>query len=931
MSGLDGTNVGERSHAASASGAWEADVILNDGGIATLRPITAFDRAELRNFYARVSDRSKYLRFFGTHPDLTEEDLRAWLGADGRDRVTLVVTDRARIVGVATYRLVEQLLPERVADVAFLVQDSHHGRGVGNILLEHLAEVGREQGIDRFVAEMLPKNRNMVQTFVRAGYSAKPELADGLIAVDFAIATSPVSREVMERREQRAEANSLRRLLHPRSIAVLGTADDVSGVVSTLKGAGFTGDIHEVATQATDGNPAEALESAAPEKTADLVLISQSPDLFDDLDEVMAAAARRDAYGVAVLASNVSPGVSSESAQRVVDVARDYGLRALGPAALGLVNTEASVSLNATPAPLPRQGGVGVFAQSAGVATVMLSQVLQHGTGVSNFLGSGLFSDVTGNDVMQFWSTDERTRVCLLSLDAVGNPRKFFRVLRRLALVKHVIVFMPSRALVNARHYGDVELAQIGAAGVDEVIRGTGAMVVSRRETMFNVAQILARQPVPRGSRVAVVSNSSGLLHQMEQSAVRFGLTPVAVPVPASPVEDPVLALDQALSALLGSGGDSAPPCAQSRIDAVVVTIAEAGEPLLADARTVLDHHAAAGSSVPLIASLVGFGGLGVSCGFGEDGTCGEEELGQLPVIDNYADALEAISLIAETQRRRELAKPTPVDEFPAIQEDAKQSVQHLVEEALAQSVLGASNGHKSSGGRWVSDAEATAILGCYGIDVEPWQAVESVEGAIEAAGQLGWDVVLKSTNRVFKGRPELPSVIRHIASPEEMRLAWKKLMAMAREVGLDPNSDLAAVQPVVQATVPSGTTLTVSSVEDAALGPMTSVGVAGLASEVLGDVSYCAPPLRRSDARRMLLGLKSAGLLTGGRGLPPVNLIEVEEIIMRLSVLTDDHPSIVEVELYPVVAAEKSTSVVGARVKVAPLGTNRDPSARAL
>nr|WP_120491662.1 GNAT family N-acetyltransferase [Corynebacterium lactis] len=918
---------------------WEADVVLNDGGIATLRPVTAFDRTELRNFYARVSERSKYLRFFGTHPELTDEDLRDWLGADGRDRVTLVVVERSRIVGVATYRLVEQFLPERIADVAFLVQDSHHGRGVGNILLEHLAEVGRERGIARFTAEMLPKNRQMVQTFLRAGYSVAPELADGFIAVDFSIAASPVSREVMERRELRAEANSLRRLLNPRSIVVVDFGDAAGGtdqVVRSLWDSGYGGDLHVVhvdshgnAGDGHDGGDGHRMAAAldhlgrsgsegGSDPSVDLVIIPQTPNLFEGLDEVMGAAARRGAYGVIVLASNESPAMSSESAKRLVEVARDWGLRALGPAALGVINTggvgpdgqdvqDGTVRLNVTPAPMPRSGPVGVFAQSAGVASVMAAQVLRHGTGISSFVGAGLFADVTGNDVMQYWSDDERTHVCLLSLDTVGNPRKFFRVLRRLALVKHVIVFLPSRALQQARHYDNAELVQIGADGIDEVIRGTGAMVVSRRETMFNVAQILERQPVPPGNRVAVISNSSGLLRQMEQSARRFGLVPTAIGL--QPDSDgTVAAIDRAVADVLGDEG--VPARGRARVDAVVVAVVEAGEPLLADAADVLTRHATAGAGVPVVASLVGFGDVPSA-----------QHAGDLPIIDNYADALEALGLIVQTQRRRELARPSPSDELPAIGEDARKRAFAAVDEILGS----------APEGRWATDAEATDILAAYGITVEPWRPVCDEEEAIAAAEELGWDVVLKSTNRVFKGRPELPSVIRHISSPQEMRLAWKKLMAMAREVGLDPDGDIGAVQPVVQATVPSGTTLTLSAVEDATLGPVTSAGIAGLASEVLGDVSYATSPLRRSDAHRMLTGLRSAALLTGGLGLPAADLAGVEEVLMRLSALADDIPAIVEVELYPVVVAEHSSAVVGARLRVAPLSATRDPSARSL
>lgn len=793
---------------------WEADVILNDGGIATLRPVTDADRDALHAFYARVSDRSKYLRFFGTHPELTDEDLQHWLDTDGRDNVTLVVVERNDIVGVATFKLLPHLAPARVADVAFLVQDSHQGRGVGNIMLEHLTEIGRECDIDRFVAEMLPNNRQMVQTFVRAGYSAKPELADGFISVDFTIAASRTSREVMERREQRAEANSLRRLIRPHSVAVVGPIDGVRPIVPSLATSDFAGDIR-IVTAKDDGQAiAEVIDQIGAD--IDVVIIPQTANLSESLDAVLAASARRQAFGVVVLANNLSPTISRDHARQLVETARDHGLRALGPAALGLINTDPEVRLNAAPAPMPRQGSVGLFTQSAGVAMVMLTNAMQHGLGLSSFIAAGGFADVTGNDVIQYWSTDEQTDICLLSLDTIGNPRKFFRVLRRLALVKHVIVFLPSRALASARYTdaAGAELVSAAPQALDAVIEGTGAMVVSRRETMFNVARMLARQPVPQGPRVAVLSNSTGLAAQMEQSALRFGLSPTPMLITGSPVEGITEAVRSARAA---------------DVDAVLVTVVEAGEPMLAEAVTVLTELAADGD-IPLAASLVGFAAP-------DPVDSAPEQQGQLALFANYADALEAFAKIVATERTRAAIRTQP-DDDPA--PSGATEALAVVERILAT----------DPAGRWATDAETNAILGAYGIEVSPSAEV-------------------------------------------------------------------------------SGTSLTIGSTEDPTMGPMVSVGISGVPSQVLGDVSYAVPPLRRNDVRRMLEQLRSATILQGYRAMSAARMDTIEDVLLRLACLADDIPSVVEVELHPVIASAQATHIFGARLRVAPLNPHRDPRAR--
>ncbi len=859
---------------------WEADVILNDGDIATLRPITPGDRDAIRAFYDRVSDQSKYLRFFGTHPTLTDDDLDRWLHTDGYDKVTLVMVERGSIVAVAGYSIVEQFLPARVGDVSFLVQDSHHGKGVANILLEHLAEIGREGKVERFFAEMLTQNRRMVQVFVRAGYSAKPELEDGFIRVDFHIAPNENSRDVMERRELRAEANSIHRLLTPSSVAVVGTLSS-----QQLGSAGFTGSLHHL-------HSVDELHDLA--EPVDLVVIE-----FQGRGgaNVMEAAAAAGAKGVIVISRSQNPNLSREEARDIVLAARDYGLRALGPAALGLINTDDSVRLNASPAPMPRAGQVGLFTQSAGVATLALSHALQLGCGLSNFIAAGSFADVTGNDVMQFWSQDENTRICLLSLDSIGNPRKFFRVLRRLALDKHVVVFLPSRALKSARHYAVDGLSAASPAALDEIIRYTGAMVVTRRDAMLDIAQLLARQPVPQGRRIAVMSNSSGLTAQMEQAAWRFGLRPRATTV----VDDPAPAITEEARRAL----------ADPNIDAVLCAVVEVGEFILKDAYSSLSQLASTTTDTPLIASFVGFDVPDFRT------APGPEKPGQLPVFDTYADAIEALATIIDNERRRALARPNPADEFATSEGLAE--ARGVVAEVLLDSPTG----------RWTTDEECARILSAYGIDIVPWNPVSTLEEAIAAGHEYGWNVVLKCTSQIVRGRSELPTVVRNIHDEESMKRAWSTITQLTRDLHL--GEDPAILIPVVQRMVTAGASLTLRAIEDPVVGPMVSAGFSGLPSDLLGDVEWRVPPLRRTDALDMLSCLKASPLLTGYRGTKAAKLHRVEEVMMQLAQLKDDIAALVDIELSPVIAGVTQTDVVGARMRIAPLGDVRDPLARSL
>ena len=852
-------------------------MLFSDGGIATIRPAAESDRQALKNFYQRVSDRSKYLRFFGTHPELSDSDLEVWLHNDGRDHVTLAIEEHGRIIAIAAYQIVPELLPKRVGDVSFLVQDDQQGRGVGNLLLEHLADIGRECDVERFTAEMLTQNRQMKRVFIGAGYSVHPELADGTITVDFPIAPSETSRGAMERREQRAEANSLRRAVSPATVAVLQPCDvDTPDFRGTL----------------LRPTSIEELERAG--TRVDAVVSQFDAAAFPRLVEVAAG------LGASVIVlpdGGDQLGLSPDRTAELVALVREHGMRLIGPSSTGVINTDPGVRLNLTPLQVtPRRGRVGILAQTAGVSTLLLSRAVERGSGISTFVSTGLHSDVTANDVIQFWASDDRTRVCLLSIDSIGNPRKFFRVLRRLAQRKHVVVFMPSRALESARHHHQSVLVSARPEALDAVIRHSGALVVTRRDTMYDIAQLLVRQPLPRGRRVAVISNSRGIARHMEQSARRFGLDPIAWEVASG---EPVGTLATAVDAALGS----------SDIDAVVVTaVARDGEVLRAVHRELTARAARCESDDlgPLVASYIGFDRPPLEL-------AGEEEPGQLPVCDTYREAMEALSIVTEAELH---AAPTATSNPEPTPAATLSEVRAVIESVLAD----------TPEGRWATDEECAAILAAYGVHLIPWSRARTLEEALAAAEEYGWDVVLKCVSPMVRPRSELPTVFRHLRTPDALRDAWAQIATMATTLGVD---DPTALDPVIQPTVPPGTSIGIRALEDPAIGPIMGVGIAGLLSELVGDLAWRTPPMSRDDAFAMLRELRGAPLLTGYRGAPASDLEPVADILLAVSRMGDDNPALVETELSPVIAGVESTQVVGARIRIAPLGLQRDPLVR--
>ncbi len=857
---------------------WEADVVLTDGTLAHVRPVRPTDGDALRAFFAQLSETSLFLRFFGNHAPQVEEEVDLLLASDDAERAGLVLTVRDEVIGVVRSVAVPRQDEQRVSEVAFLVRDDMHGRGVASLLLEHLAEVGRELGVDRFVGEMLPENRAMLNVFRNIGYRMTPSRGDGAIVVELAIAETPRARSIMEQRERRAESAAIRSLVAPRSIGIVGPDEVVRQLVGAVTGSGYRGEVH--------GGP------SVDELPTGLDLLVVPGDV--DASEMLRAAGRRSAHGLVMLAPATGPEVSPDDARAVVLEARSVGVRVLGPATLALINSADEVQLNLSHVPAPRAGTVGLFTQSAGVGTIMLAKALSMGLGISTFLSTGSYADVTANDVMHYWSEDDATKVCLLSVDRVGNPRKFFRILRELARRKPVIVFTPSRALRGARWDTTHHLPSAPAIALDQAIGATGAVVVSQRDEMFDLARLLARQPLPQGRRVQILSNSPGLVEQAMAASARWELIPV---------RPQVVEADDVIEALVDAARAAR---ASDDVDAVLVGIVEVVDASrLATLRSRLEDVAALPGTTPLAGVLVGFGATGHS-----DRPDGQ---GSLPAYSSYADALQAIARAADMAARRNVPRRDTATDDPV---RPSAHAREIVEDILASSPQG----------RDATDEEATAILADHGIHIVETTPVATLEEAIAVADAKGWDVVLKATARAARGRPDMPNVSRHIHHEEELRRAWRQLDVLAHSLDA---TGAAEIRPVVQPTVPSGIPITILGIEDRALGPMVGVGVAGAPSALLGDTSWRAAPLTAEDGFEMIGGLRAAPLLEGYRGSPPAHWYSIVDVLVRLARLKDELPEVVEVDFTPALASSSALNIVGARVRVAPALRQRDPLAR--
>ena len=864
---------------------WEADVLLRDGRTAHIRPIRPEDREVFVEFYARVSDQSKYYRFFSPMPRLSDRDIDRFTHVDNVDRVAFVLTLQGLIIAVGRYDVIKP----GEAEVAFLVEDRHQGRGIGQLLLEHLAQAGRERGVERFVAEVLPDNTRMIQTFRDAGYQVASEYDEGVLQLEFSIDPTDTAIGLMSEREHRAESASIEKFFNPRSVAVIGASrrQETIGqaLVRNLVTGDFTGRVYAVnpTSHAVSGLPTYKSVADIPDDV-DVAVVAVPAESVQD---VVLDCAAKGVHGLVVVSAGFAEtGEEGRVRQRkLVGLSRSYGLRLIGPNCLGIINTDGKVSLNASLSPLmPPRGRAGFFCQSGALGTAILEKVYNRGLGLSTFVSAGNRADVSGNDLLQYWEEDDSTEVVLLYLESIGNPRKFSRIARRVSLRKPIIAVRSGRTTQGVPMGHAVRRIAAPPAAVDAMFRQAGVIQVDTLDEMFDVAQLLAHQPLPRGRRVAIVGNSDALGLLAADAAAAVGLvvnksTALGTDAGAEDFED---ALDLAID--------------DPEIDSVIAVYVP---PINVSGEEVANVLAAVGeqSDKPLVSSFLGAEGVPELLRVPDvaGSTAGR---GSVPSYPGVEAAVRALAHVVEYAVWLRAPDGTPADPEKVDEAAAKRLVTRILAEHPDGTEL---------------DLETlTELLAAY--DSELWQtrSVGSREDAIRAGKALGWDVVLKATAEHLRERPDQAHVWRNIDDADEMVDAWDTLGSVISE------PERAGF--VVQKNSRPGVPVAIRSIEDPLFGPVVSFGIAGPLTELLADRSYRIPPLGARDAASMVREIKSSPMLFGYRGSEVVDVAEVERLIQRVAQLQNDLPQVRSLELSLVLAGAEGATVLTAAARVEPV-----------
>jgi len=865
-----------------------ADVLLADGTIASIRPMTQEDRAGLLDLHDHVGDDSLRLRFFAASREAARRYVDHLASRSGDTAATLVATVAGTIVAVAT---AERTAPEE-AEVAFLVADSEHGRGLGSLLLEHLAAACRDMSIRRFVADVLPENAAMIRVFQDAGFAISRRFDTGVVLVEMSTEASANAVAAADLRECVSEARSLSPLLYPRTVAVVGVRRQSSGhghaVLTSILACDYQGDVFVIhpEVRSIEGVPAFPRLVDVPVHVDVALVAVPAARVLATVED----AAEAGVSAVVVISSGLGE-LGSEGAEmqrQLLRVARENNIRLVGPNCLGVMSNDPSVQLNATfSRAVPPPGGLAIASQSGGVGIALLDLARDLGLGVQTFISLGNKADVSSNDLLAAWMDDPSVTAAALYLESFGNAAKFARVARRFAERKPLLAVVGGRSAGGRRGGAShTAAAATPAVGIDALFAQAGVIGCRSAEEMGRSALLLAEQPLPSGRRVAVVSNAGGLGVLAADAADAVGLSvPELSPALRAQLGEHVDGTAGTSNPVdLGAGASAGnlagviePVLASDEVDTLLVVIVPTSvaspEPLLGATARIRAAH----PDKPVV--LVGLGGLGT----------------ELPGVTVYHAVDHAIRAIADVCRYAEWRRTPQVDPQP-----------HDPDRAAGARTVARELVSHDGASRWIDAEEATRLLVPYELTPVGGVAEDPLQ-ASQLADKFGFPVAVKVADRNIVHKTDRGLVRVGLESAGEVVAATR---AFARELGREDVPVI--IQPVVD-----GVEVALGVVRDPGFGPLVMVAAGGITTGILEDRAFLLPPFTERDAARAIRSLRIWPLLDGYRGSPRTDIEGLADLLVTLGQLAIEVPEIAELDFNPVMCTPSDVVLVDVKVRL--------------
>jgi len=862
-------------------------------------------------FMSRLSPHSRYLRFHHVSKKLGPEDATRFCTINYSDAFAFAAEvlkgSKKEIVAVGRYN---RLPNNYSAEITLTIEDDYQGKGLGTNLIEYLADVAREKGITTFEADVLAENEHMMNVFRDYGFHITSDLEAGVYHIIFPIAKTGRVEKKEDERERIATITSLRYLLSPRSVAVIGASrhQDTIGylLLWCILESGFSGMTYPVNPNANSILSTTTYPSILDiPGDVDLAIIAVPAEI---VNKVADECGQKGVRALIVISDGFKErgpeGAYRE--QELRDIILGHGMRLVGPNCMGIINTDPSIRLNATFSLVyPPRGNVAFLSQSGAMGLAILEYASNLDMGISTFVSVGNRADISSNDLLQYWEQDPSTKVILLYLESFGNPVRFGRIARRVSTKKPIVVVKGGSTQAGSRaassHTGAMATSDVAS---DVLFKHAGIIRVDLIEELFNVATLLSNQPLPKGRRLVILTNGGGPGIIAADAAVRNGLQLPQLPQETvdklksiikrdigfnNPLDTTagatakefgdilkVLALDEANDAVLSI---FIPP---------VVTGTLAIEGAIKRVAPLFWRY-----KKPLLACFLGNRGFQAKLG-----TSGK-------FVPCYPFPEEAISALAKATEYAEL-RMKPRGSIPKLRGIKRQKAREIVKTVMIRS---------AQRPLWLSSEETKDLLDYYGIRYIKTMMANTADEAMASAKSMGFPVAVKLASSTIAHKTDVGGVELGLHSEIEVKKAFNAIERRLKTIGRRKEMEGVIVQPMVTGGIEAIAGVT----QDPTFGPLIMFGSGGIYAELIKDAVLRLHPLTDVDVKEMVSSIKMAKLFEGYRGSPPSDTVALQDLLLRLSALISDIHQISELDMNPVKVMPKGEGywVVDAKILI--------------
>ena len=889
---------------------YETNVSLEDGSKILFRAIHPEDAEACVSFIHSINSQTKFLRFGHPKEAPSIESLRNFCKVDYASAFVMaaeVVHDGKEMLAIARYY---KLPDKNSAELFILVDETYQGKGLGLVILENLFRVAHSQGISAFETDIPLEHEPIHSLITRFGFHVTKVSEKNISHVVIPIVSTKKSIHKEEEEERLATIESLKSILYPKSIAVVGASRYPGTIgyllVRSLIESGYVGAVYPVNPNIEVVSSIKTYPSvlAIPGEVEMAILAVPAPVVLKVAEEC----GQKGVRGLIVISDGFKES-GPEGAVRereLREIALGHGMRIVGPNCMGVINTDPAINMNATFSPAVNQpGNVSFLSQSGAMGEVILGYARSLNIGLSTFVSAGNRADVSPNDLVQYWEHDPATKVILLYLESFGNPHNFVRITRRVSAKKPIVVVKSGSTSAGSRAASSHTGALATSETVTEALfHQTGIIRVNGVEELFDVASLLSNQPLPKGRRLVIVTNGGGPGILAADAASNHGLllpeispetleaiklhikrnihinNPIDTTAQASPAE-----FEGILKELASDKGN----------DAVLFIFVP---PSMVDVKEVENGLRRVAplfrsNKKTLLVCFMGHKGLSA-----EIGTPGK-------YVPSYLFPESAISALAKAVEYSErVARPesAPIKLLDINREKAKQ-------------IIAAAMKHNTPHHSWLAIEQIAELLECYGIRFAATKFAKNADEAAKIARKIGFPVVIKLASATITHKTDVGGVQLNIKSESEVIQAFDAIKDKLIQLGKQNEMDGVMIQKMVT----EGIETIVGVSNDPSFGHLIMFGMGGVNAELLNDVAFRLNPLTELDAKELIGSIKMSKLFEGYRGTPPIDKPALKDLLLRLSAMVEDNPQITELDFNPVkvLPAGQGYWVVDARIAV--------------